>query len=136
MTNTIETSRAEALRKAQERADDLFQCVETNALIRAGITESQLNEEIYKLAETEFGVTKHWHKRIVRAGPNTLAPADSTNNCSPSISKLREFDERSIEETARMMGISVENVKSRVFRGRRKLCWLLDRPKARPDVRI
>jgi Sigma-70, region 4 len=43
--------------------------------------------------------------------------------------ELREFDERSIEKTARMVGISVENVKSRVFRGRRKLCWLLDRPK-------
>ena len=46
--------------------------------------------------------------------------------------ELHEFDERSIEETARMMGISVENVKSRVFRGRRKLCWLLDRPEPGP----
>ena len=46
--------------------------------------------------------------------------------------ELHEFDESSIEETARMMGISVENVKSRVFRGRRKLCWLLDRPKPGP----
>ena len=46
--------------------------------------------------------------------------------------ELREFDERSIEETDRMMGISVENVKSRVFRGRRKLCWLLDRLKPGP----
>ena len=33
--------------------------------------------------------------------------------------ELREFDERSIKETARMMGISIEHVKSRVFRGRR-----------------
>jgi hypothetical protein len=33
--------------------------------------------------------------------------------------ELREFDERSIKETARMMGISIELVKSRVFRGRR-----------------
>lgn len=40
MTNTIESSRAEALRKAQNGADDLFQRVETNGLIRAGITES------------------------------------------------------------------------------------------------
>jgi DNA-directed RNA polymerase specialized sigma24 family protein len=46
--------------------------------------------------------------------------------------ELREFDERSIEEAARMVGISVENVKSRVFRGRRELCWLLDRPKPGP----
>jgi Xaa-Pro dipeptidase len=76
MTNTIESSRTEALRKAQERADQLFRLVEAKGLIRPGMTESQLNEEIYKLAETEFGVTKHWHKRIVRAGPNTLAPYD------------------------------------------------------------
>jgi Xaa-Pro dipeptidase len=76
MTNTIESSRTEALRKAQERADELFRLVEAKGLIRPGMTESQLNEEIYKLAETEFGVTKHWHKRIVRAGPNTLAPYD------------------------------------------------------------
>ena len=46
--------------------------------------------------------------------------------------ELREFDERSIKETARMMGISIELVKSRVFRGRRELCWLLDRPKPGP----
>ncbi len=26
----------------------------------------------YALAERDFGVKKHWHKRIVRAGPNTL----------------------------------------------------------------
>jgi Sigma-70, region 4 len=46
--------------------------------------------------------------------------------------ELREFDERSIEETARMMGILVENVKSRVFRDRRKLRWLLDRSEPGP----
>jgi Xaa-Pro dipeptidase len=76
MSNTIENSRVEALRKAQNLADDLFQRVEANGLIRAGITENQLNEETYKLAETEFGIKKYWHKRIVRAGPNTLVPYD------------------------------------------------------------
>ncbi len=35
--------------------------------------------------------------------------------------QLRELDERSTEETARMMGISVGAVKARVFQGRRKL---------------
>ncbi len=76
MDNTIESSRTEALRKAQERANELFRLVEARGLIRTGMTENKLNEEIYNLAETEFGVTKHWHKRIVRAGPNTLAPYD------------------------------------------------------------
>jgi RNA polymerase sigma-70 factor (ECF subfamily) len=35
--------------------------------------------------------------------------------------ELRELDERSTEETARIMGISVGAVKARVFHGRRKL---------------
>jgi RNA polymerase sigma-70 factor, ECF subfamily len=35
--------------------------------------------------------------------------------------QLRELDERSTEETARMMGISVAAVKARLFHGRRKL---------------
>jgi RNA polymerase sigma-70 factor, ECF subfamily len=35
--------------------------------------------------------------------------------------QLRELDERSTEETARIMGISVNAVKARVFHGRRKL---------------
>lgn len=76
MTSSIESSRSEALRKAQDLANDLFRSVEAKELIRPGITESQLNEEIYKLAEKEFGVTQYWHKRIVRAGMNTLTPYD------------------------------------------------------------
>ena len=68
--------RAESLRMAQSHANDLFLAVETHGMIRPGISESQLNEEIYKLAEKKFGITKYWHKRIVRAGPNTLLPYD------------------------------------------------------------
>lgn len=39
--------------------------------------------------------------------------------------ELRELDERSTEETARIMGISVSSVKARIFHGRRKLRRLL-----------
>jgi RNA polymerase sigma-70 factor, ECF subfamily len=35
--------------------------------------------------------------------------------------QLRDLDERSTEETARIMGISVEAVKARIFHGRKKL---------------
>jgi Xaa-Pro aminopeptidase len=31
-----------------------------------------VEQDIYDLAERSFGVTKHWHRRMVRAGPNTL----------------------------------------------------------------
>jgi RNA polymerase sigma-70 factor (ECF subfamily) len=46
------------------------------------------------------------------------------NELTPGMRKaieLRELDERSTEETARIMGISVSAVKARVFHGRRKL---------------
>jgi Xaa-Pro dipeptidase len=43
-------------------------------LIKPGITEKEVNESVYKLALELFGVKKHWHKRIVRAGENTLLP--------------------------------------------------------------
>jgi Xaa-Pro dipeptidase len=71
-----ELDRAISLRNAQNKADSLFRAIETNSIIRPGITEGQLNEQIYDLAERMYGITKYWHKRIVRAGDNTLLPYD------------------------------------------------------------
>lgn len=48
--------------------------------------------------------------------------------------ELRELDERSTEETARMMGISFAAVKARVFHGRLKLRRLLNRYQVRADM--
>ena len=76
LTIFSEDARADSLRKAQNSANELFQALEANGLIRPGISEGQLNEEIYQLAERRFGITKYWHKRIVRAGSNTLLPYD------------------------------------------------------------
>jgi Xaa-Pro dipeptidase len=42
--------------------------------LRPGITESGLNQEIFALAEEMYGIETYWHKRIVRAGKNTLLP--------------------------------------------------------------
>jgi RNA polymerase sigma-70 factor (ECF subfamily) len=50
--------------------------------------------------------------------------AEAMNELAPGTRKaieLRELDERSGEETARIMGISVSAVKARVFHGRKKL---------------
>jgi RNA polymerase sigma-70 factor, ECF subfamily len=50
--------------------------------------------------------------------------AEAMNELTPGMRKaieLRELDERSGEETALIMGISVSAVKARVFHGRRKL---------------
>ena len=69
-----EEQRAAELLEAQTRAEVLFQEVEARRLIRPGITEKGLNDEIYALAQELYGITTYWHKRIVRAGKNTLLP--------------------------------------------------------------
>jgi Xaa-Pro dipeptidase len=74
--NTREDSRAAALLQAQEKANELFHAVESKGLIRPNISESTLNQEIYYLANQMYGISTYWHKRIVRAGRNTLAPYD------------------------------------------------------------
>ena len=72
----VESNRAAALLQAQNNANELFQAVETQDLIRPNVTESQINQDIYDLAEKMFGISTYWHKRIVRAGSNTLKPYD------------------------------------------------------------
>lgn len=59
---------------AENIAIHLFKAVDDRQLIIAGKSEKQLNTEIFELAFELFGIQKHWHKRIVRAGANTLAP--------------------------------------------------------------
>ncbi len=72
--NPTEAKRREELLQAQQKANCLFREVESRGLVRAGITESRLNQEIYDVAQEMFGITTYWHKRIVRAGENTLLP--------------------------------------------------------------
>lgn len=59
---------------AEVRARELLaECIRRD-LVVPGKTESALSDEIAALALELFGVTKFWHKRIVRAGRNTLLP--------------------------------------------------------------
>lgn len=60
--------------KAEKIAIELFNEVETRNLIIAGKDEKTLNKEVFDLAKQLFGIEKHWHKRIVRCGENTLHP--------------------------------------------------------------
>lgn len=66
--------RHSSLRHAQRKAEALFRAVEEKGILRSGITEKQINREVYELAFQMFGIKKYWHKRIVRAGRNTLHP--------------------------------------------------------------
>ena len=74
--DAFEEQRVTELRTAQTKAEQLFREVENRNLIRCGVSESRLNAEVYELAKEMFGITTFWHKRIVSAGRNTLAPYD------------------------------------------------------------
>ena len=64
---------SQKLAHAQQIASELFAAVEKNNLIIAGKSEDQLNTEVEQLALDKFGIAKHWHKKIVRSGENTLS---------------------------------------------------------------
>ena len=63
--------------EAEAKALQLFNAIEDRKIIIAGKTEEQINTEIYNLAFELFGIEIYWHKRIVRAGTNTLKPYDA-----------------------------------------------------------
>jgi Xaa-Pro dipeptidase len=62
----------QALFDAEARAQALLDECMRRAMIRPGVTESELSDEICALASELFGVERYWHKRLVRAGRNTL----------------------------------------------------------------
>jgi Xaa-Pro dipeptidase len=67
-----ESERRAALEAAEARGMALFDAIEQARLITPGKREDELNDEIAAFAREKFGVAHHWHKRIVRAGPNTV----------------------------------------------------------------
>ncbi len=69
-----ESVRVERLRDAQAKAVALFDEIERRGMVRPGVGERQLSDEIRDLAADMFGVTRHWHRRVVRAGENSLLP--------------------------------------------------------------
>jgi Xaa-Pro aminopeptidase len=69
-----EAIRTASLLEAQAKAQQLFAAVAERGLIRPGISEVAASDAIRDLAAELLGVERHWHKRIVRAGPNTMQP--------------------------------------------------------------
>jgi Xaa-Pro aminopeptidase len=70
----VEESRSKHLLKAQAKAVTLFEGIVERGLIVPGRRESEVSDAIRDLAAELVGVHRFWHKRIVRAGPNTLLP--------------------------------------------------------------
>jgi Xaa-Pro aminopeptidase len=60
------------LLRAEQQSKALFDAVEQQGLIVPGKTELELANDVAKLARDHFGITEHWHKKIVRSGMNTL----------------------------------------------------------------
>jgi hypothetical protein len=60
------------LEEAEAKGNAMFDAIERAGLVRAGITEKELDDQIFMLAKRDFGVNIHWHKRVVRTGPNAL----------------------------------------------------------------
>ncbi len=85
---SIEDSRRAELERAQAKALKLFDAIERDGLVRAGVSERQVEDEIGQLAEREFGVEKHWHRRIVRAGANSITIAGD----NPPVRTIAEDD--------------------------------------------
>src|ERR1700759_2729754 len=75
MTQTSsDADRIAALRDAEAKASALFEAAIERGLVEPGKTERQLSDEVRDLAGELLGIHRFWHKRIVRAGVNTLEP--------------------------------------------------------------
>ena len=61
-----------SLLDAEARGMALFDAIERAGFVAPGRSEREIDADIYTLAERDFGVKVHWHKRVVRAGPNTI----------------------------------------------------------------
>ena len=70
-----DNERRAALEAAQTYALGLFTAIERDQLIQPGRLERDVEDDIRELAAREFGVEKHWHRRIVRSGPNSITMA-------------------------------------------------------------
>lgn len=82
------TARLAELQAAEARAMALLDAIETRAFIQPGRTEREVEQDITALALADFGIEKHWHKRICRAGAN----AKCTARDNPPVLTIAEDD--------------------------------------------
>lgn len=57
-TVSIEQTRAQSLRDAESKATELFNEI-SKTLIRAGVSEKQISDEIHQLGKDKYGVRTH-----------------------------------------------------------------------------
>jgi RNA polymerase sigma-70 factor, ECF subfamily len=109
--------------------NEALMCLRTNHRARAvsmdEFTKGEENALVLQIrdlgASPERSCSQRERERILSFAVKQLAPGIRT------ALQLYELDERSLKESAQMMGVSVGTAKSRVFRGRRKLRETLTR---------
>lgn len=69
-----EAERARHLVEAELKAEQLFAEVGRRGLIAPGRSDVEVSNAVRDLGAELYGTRRHWHKRIVRSGPNTLKP--------------------------------------------------------------
>src|SRR4051812_13601779 len=74
LTINLMNEAKQKLMLAEQKTKELFNAVERGGIIVPGKSEKELTAEIVKLAKDLFGIDQYWHKKIVRAGSNTLLP--------------------------------------------------------------
>jgi Xaa-Pro aminopeptidase len=67
-----DAARFTRLLAAEQRALDLLAAIEAAGLLAPGRRESDVEADIAAMAERDFAVARHWHKRLVRSGPNSV----------------------------------------------------------------
>lgn len=76
MKSANKRARRESLVAAEKHAEALLAAIEGAGLIGPGRSEKDVEDEIGTLALENFGLERNWHRRIVRAGANTLTIAN------------------------------------------------------------
>jgi Xaa-Pro aminopeptidase len=69
---STESRRRDEILRAQNTALALFEDIEALGLIAPSRTEKDVERDVFALAKSKYGVKRHWHKRVIRAGPNTM----------------------------------------------------------------
>ena len=69
-----EDERTRRLVEAEGHAAELFAQIDRRGLIAPGRLESEVSRAVRDLGADLFGTSRHWHKRVVRSGKNTLQP--------------------------------------------------------------
>lgn len=69
-----EEARARNLVEAERKALHLVEEAGRRGLIAPGESERTVSDRVRDLGAELFGTDRHWHKRVVRSGPNTLLP--------------------------------------------------------------